>query len=116
MSEFKYGSIMEGLKDIHDRSKSIGDDILELAKISGDVDIKAIVTDLSNSAYGLAIDCRDAAETYEEIMSSEDTEVEEDLEVEIPEDLEILTDEDKVEPEEIVDTETKDEEELEVNN
>lgn len=115
MDSIGYTNIMEGLKDIHDRSRSMGDEILKLAELSQDVDIKAIVTDLSKSAYSLAIDCKDAAETYEEITSETEEEyvdevqpeVEEDLEVEVPEDLEILTDEQL--------TDSEEEEELETN-
>lgn len=71
MEENKYTNILDALKDIHDRMSKIGDDIITINDLTSDTEVKSLITDLANSAYVLAQDTEDVAQTYADIQAED---------------------------------------------
>lgn len=89
MDENKYTNILDALKDIHDRMSKIGDDIITINDLTSDTEVKSLITDLANSAYVLAQDTEDVAQTYADIQAEDAEEFGDETEeesVETPDD------------------------------
>ena len=87
MEEKKYTNILDALKDIHDRMSKIGDDIITINDLTSDTEVKSLIVDLANSAYVLAQDTDDVAQTYADIQAEDAEEFgEEEESVEVSDD------------------------------
>jgi hypothetical protein len=73
-SNGQYSSIVDGLSDISNKMKSIGDSIKSLSGMSQDVEIISNIMSLSSSAYELSIDANDSIKTYNDILDKESEE------------------------------------------
>jgi len=82
MEENKYTNILDALKDIHDRMSKIGDDIITINDLTSDTEVKSLITDLANSAYVLAQDTEDVAQTYADIQAEDAEELGDETEEE----------------------------------
>lgn len=89
MEENKYTNILDALKDIHDRMSHIGDDIITINDLTSDTEVKSLITDLANSAYVLAQDTEEVAQTYADIQSQDAEEFAEEESVNIMNDNEL---------------------------
>lgn len=71
----EYENALEGFKNVYERATSLGDDILALVDKESNPEIKAMITEMSNQLYSLAMDAKENAETYNELKEEEgDTE------------------------------------------
>lgn len=82
MDENKYTNILDALKDIHDRMSKVGDDIISINELTSDTEVKSLITDLANSAYVLAQDTEDVAQTYADIQAEDAEELGDETEEE----------------------------------
>lgn len=83
----EYKNVLEGLKNIYERATKLGDDALSIVENEKNPEVKAMITELSNQCYSLAMDAKDNAETYRDLMDEEADETMSNFE-EIPEEPE----------------------------
>lgn len=69
--ESDYTSIPAGLMSIKDEIKAIGDKLKSVSGMTNDVEMIAVIIDLANSAYALALDVEDSIETYNDLSGEE---------------------------------------------
>lgn len=67
----EYKNVLEGLKNIYERATKLGDDALSIVENEKNPEVKAMITELSNQCYSLAMDAKDNAETYRDLMDEE---------------------------------------------
>lgn len=67
----EYQNTLQGLKNVYERCTNLGDDILQLVEMETNPEIKAMITELSNQAYSLAMDAKDNAEAYTDLKDEE---------------------------------------------
>lgn len=82
----EFTSIPAGLATLKDKAKSLADDLKDLSSRTQDVEMIAIIMDLANTAYTLALNIDDANESYDEINGiEEDSEETQDESIKVDE-------------------------------
>lgn len=82
----EYTNLIDGLKDTYSKADALGNLLKSISDLTDDVEMKAIVLDIANSAYNLALDIKDAGDTYAELQQEEVEDLgEDDLEPVEPE-------------------------------
>lgn len=66
-----YKNTLEGLKNAYERATKLGDDIMSIVEKESNPEIKALITELANQCYSLAVDAKGDAETYRDLMEEE---------------------------------------------
>lgn len=70
----KYSNVPAGLLTVKDMAKKVGDELKAISDMTNDTEIIAIIMDLANSAFALALDIEDATDTYNELQGEESEE------------------------------------------
>lgn len=101
----EYKNTLEGLKNVYERATKLGDDVMTIVEKESNPEIKALITELANQCYSLAVDAKDNAESYRDLMEEETEETMDNFD-EIPENPE---GEEQPTPEDIPNKESGDE-------